>query len=37
MSRFEKQFESPLGMLVYMKERITALDGTCSARLVSFT
>ncbi|DBA78702.1 TPA: hypothetical protein ACH3X1_008615 [Trebouxia sp. C0004] len=26
MDRFEKRFESPVGMLVYMKERILALD-----------
>ncbi|DBA92832.1 TPA: hypothetical protein ACH3X1_003014 [Trebouxia sp. C0004] len=27
MDRFEKRFESPVGMLVYMKKRILALDG----------
>ncbi|DBA89336.1 TPA: hypothetical protein ACH3X1_004130 [Trebouxia sp. C0004] len=27
MDRFEKRFESPVGMLVYMKECILALDG----------
>jgi len=34
MDSFEKKFESPVGMLVYMKERIQALDGTSSAMLV---
>jgi len=33
MDSFQK-FESPVGMLVYMKERIQALDGTSSGRLV---
>ncbi|DBA98162.1 TPA: hypothetical protein ACH3X1_014781 [Trebouxia sp. C0004] len=37
MDRFEKRFESPVGMLVFMKERILALDGTSCARLVFCT
>ncbi|DBA88010.1 TPA: hypothetical protein ACH3X1_004992 [Trebouxia sp. C0004] len=30
MDRFERRFESPVGMLVYMKERILALDESSS-------
>lgn len=32
----EKRFESPVGMLVYVKERIIALDGISCARLASW-
>ena len=37
MDSFEKRFASPVGFLVYMKERIGALDGIGFEGLVSNT